>query len=216
VFSAKDLPSVPYALATAGGWPTIHHWLSHHVAFGDVPTWLAFGGAAFAAWYTFGTLRLERGRDEERQRGETKAQAQRVSAWPDLGEPVGAIKPPWAQAQVIVVNLSDQPVTRVAVAMLVHQELRLVGLFSMLPPSQDRVLSLPLELSDELARGPLKDHATPESHAFVDDWRERYQDLPVIVQFTDARGLVWIRDIDGLKPIENASDPRLIRGGASV
>lgn len=162
------------------------------VDWGDVPTWLAFVGAAAAAWYTRRTLEIERGRDRRADDDRRRAQAELVSAWID---DVRVVSDGTATTEpgVVVRNLGSQPIHAVSVRVHPAGHPSFVGFERpVVPPSStlDGYLFDPVE--------------HPERGAFVmTDGREPDDPDAVIrawgltLTFRDGAGRTWQRPPDG-------------------
>lgn len=188
----------------------VHTWTADHIDWGDAPTWLAFIAAFAAAIYTGRALQRERNRDAAATVEQKRRQATQISAWADAS----AGQATWSLlAHVAVLNLSEQPVTRVRVILTVDQVEHLVDELRVLPPGSREV-----RLSDTVVDAVLPtitETNPPEQAALygagfiVLDWADRFRDLAVSIEFTDAAGVRWLRDEDGLREIDTA--PHLVR-----
>lgn len=186
----------------------VHAWISDHVDLGDLPTWLAFFGAAAAARYTLKTLRIEQGRERAREAAERRAQAVQVSAWAELGPR----RPMGPGLGVKVVNISDQPVTRVRLEVQVEEATWTVARFLVLPPRAEQYHEMPEHVREEVR--PLITEAP--STKLRNRWTGIYRDLPVTVKFVDAAGRTWVREPSQLWELRAADDPDLFVGDPPV
>jgi hypothetical protein len=105
----------------------------HHLAWGDVPTWvlaaltlLAFVAAAFAGVVAYDLLRVENRRDAQAAGADLRAQAGKVAAWYGFWRTeitysggAGSGPPSWPHWGAVIRNASDLPVYDVRVTFCV-------------------------------------------------------------------------------------------------
>lgn len=137
-------------------------------------TVIAAVGAIKAAQFTGRTLRIEQNRDAERHAEQLRAQAELVSVW--LHDRPYTTPCRWFTLR----NASRQPVHNVAVT--VYRDPvdgpSHVRDFEVLPPNEDRQDSLPDEPIWQVGKIGV--------------------DQRISMEFTDERGVRWLRDRDGI------------------
>jgi hypothetical protein len=187
------------------------------VVWGDVATWAtavftlaATIGASIAAVAAWRVLSIERQRDAGLAEERRRAQAEKVSAWMDsdvleVGGPF-----PINRAGCQLLNVSDQPVSRIGVAVkLPDGTTALVARRQVLPPGgtavarseECRAAMSPWITRPGAPATPSTDADRRAARTLEPDWRHRIEEMPVMVVFTDAAGIEWCRDFDGqLRP----------------
>jgi hypothetical protein len=150
---------------------------------GDVPTWLATIGAAFAAAFAFRALRVEQRRDDRQEIADASAQAEQVAAW--VAENVQQ-RPGGARAKTMVValrNASDLPAYDVTLTVLAIGGSTDLETIPVLPPGETSII-LPRDIVLPVLGG------IPGRANFP-------RDVSVRMLFRDAAGRHWLRDEKG-------------------
>lgn len=164
------------------------------INWGDVPTWLATLGAFAAAGLAVWAVRIELGRDRQRDLEDHRALAEGVSAWLDAdGIPpvaAGAASRP----ACMIANVGSQPVYELHVTVAVPgPDSRVLRDMRVLPPAAREVVPLKERFEDLTRHLRLDD----DGSALISGWVEEFEGMPLTVVFTDARGLRWRRNADG-------------------
>lgn len=186
----------------------MQHWLSEtwrwieSLDFGDVPTWLAFTGAAWVVWIELRRDRRDKAREVARQaeldKERRQSQAALVAVWysrTSEDTPLAMMPfviPGWA---AFVRNASDLPIYDVTACFL-PRWYRL----DQAPGQDDKMgavrLSLPVVPPRETVDFPL-----PGVIEYEGDDPSGYA---VAVSFRDAAGMEWERDVEGyLRPVDH-------------
>ncbi|MFF4893899.1 hypothetical protein [Micromonospora chersina] len=206
-------PNYGDAVVTAAGVA-----LMGNLDFGDVPAWGSFittlGAFVAAVWaartarqlYEREAARDKRAEDERGERAEEQKRSQAVQICSWFGRTsMGRGASRWC---ALLRNASPVPVYDVWVSFFYYPlgtegepELRSVSWVSVVPPTDEPLVVLP---ESGLARGPAKvDAYGNQVH------NEEDKDFAVSVEFTDAAGRRWRRDIRGnLMELDHQHHPR--------
>ena len=158
------------------------------INWGDVPTWVsavttitATAGAGWAAYATWGVLKLERTRDEEAAKVNRQQLANGVSAWLDYE--AGNLTNEYG---LEIRNMSGQPISSFEVIVHVdHEGDIVVHRRRIVPPGEDRV-----PVSREAFHAIRKHLGVKMSDLF--------SSVGIILTFRDAAGVEWRRTESGL------------------
>lgn len=171
------------------------------VVWGDVATWAtavftlaATIGAAIAARAAWRVLELERARDDRAELDRRRAQAEQVSGWLDAKAlPARSALTVFDQVGVRVINSSMQPVF--GVHALIHlpdgQDVP-CGSKAVLPPNE--TTSISIKSAQDRVLSYLDGDAGERLRS---NWPQSLEDMPVVLEFTDAGGRWWRRNFDG-------------------
>lgn len=155
------------------------------------------GVAAVAAWKVLG---IERSRDLDAEQQRKRAQAERISAWMDgrAFEPTdqAAEYPDHSTVGLRLLNISDQPVYRVEVSVMIGAVECLVGKRHTLPPGADGERIGVTWENWAVIEADLRERGKPLGGSW-ETQESSIANIPVSVEFTDAAGQRWKRDFSG-------------------
>ncbi len=165
--------------------PVLDLWCN--IDWGDVPTWLAFIGAALAVFYTRRTLLIEQARDEERREDQRREQAAKFAAW--CTDRARRDELQW-HGGLILRNASEVPVYDVSVTFHLRGTERRGERYTrgVVPPGEHYAFDV-----DSTGMFTLISENAYGVQTFMEDWDEY---LPEVT-FTDAAGHVWSRNVRG-------------------
>jgi hypothetical protein len=176
----------------------------HHLAWGDVPTWvlaaltlLAFAAAAFAGVVAYDLLRTEQDRDVAREDAERRAQASKVAAWygtwrSEITYSGGAVSgpPSWPHSGAVIRNASDLPVYDVRVSFCVA--------VSSAPAPGWRAEERYSSPEPILVIAPGEEHVELPGNVRERETADGNEPKWLVgIQFTDADGRRWLRAPNG-------------------